>query len=66
MTKVKWSIIGLKGRYCESCMRTLREFRLQKYEILPMCREDLDLFLHNGDIDRVKKMMEGKHESQRT
>ncbi len=58
--EVKWKIVGLKGRYCNSCLITLRDFRLQRYDILPMCREDLDQFLHNGDMDRVKKMMQAK------
>lgn len=59
-TAPKWEIVPLKGRYCPDCVRSLRDFRLQKYEIVPMCRECLHEFLTNGDMDRVRRMMARK------
>jgi len=57
MPEPKWGIVPLEGKYCRSCVDTLTRFRLRRYELLPMCREDLDQFLHNGDFDRTRDLM---------
>ncbi len=57
MPEPKWGIVPLEGKYCRSCVQSLRDFRMHKYEIVPMCREDLDQFLRNGDIEIVRKLM---------
>ena len=62
----RWKIVGLEGRYCNNCVKSLVDFRAKRYEILPMCNDDLDQFLHNGDVQRIQKMMEEKHESNGT
>lgn len=66
MIAAKWEIVGLKGRYCPDCVRSLRDFRLQRYSIVPMCRECLHEFLTNGDMKRVEKMIGGKNESEQS
>jgi hypothetical protein len=64
MTEPKWQIIPLKGRYCHNCVKSLRDFRLAMFAIVVMCREDQEQFLHNGDVEIVRKLMEEKHESK--
>ncbi len=62
----KWEIVGLVGHYCSNCVQTLIKFRCRSNEILAMCHEDLDQFLHNGDYDRVGEMIKRgeQHESK--
>lgn len=57
MPEPKWGVVPLKGKYCHSCVDTLTNFRLRRYEILPMCREDLDQLMHNGDFQRIRDLM---------
>lgn len=64
MTPPKWAVVPLKGKYCADCVKSLRYFRLQRYQVLPMCRECLHEFLMNGDMERVRKLMGGKNESE--
>lgn len=59
----RWEIVPLKGRYCPDCVQSLRDFRLAKYAIVPMCRECLHEFLTNGDRERVHRMMVEKEKS---
>lgn len=57
MPEPKWAIVPLKGKYCRNCVDTLTSFRLRRYAILPMCREDFEQFMRNGDMDRTRDLM---------
>lgn len=46
-------IEGLEGDYCNDCIDSLCRYKLEPGSIVPMCREDLDKFLRNGDYERV-------------
>lgn len=59
-------IKGLVGEYCGECTESLTRYTLAVGAIVPMCHEDLDTFLHNGDYEKVSKMAKEKAWNQIT
>jgi hypothetical protein len=53
-------VVGLVGHYCPLCVASMRSYLIAEHSIVPMCREDLDQILHNGDMGRITKMLEAK------
>jgi hypothetical protein len=54
------AIEGLVGDYCPLCVASMRGWMIAVHSIIPMCREDLDKLLHNGDMQRITKMLEAQ------
>jgi len=59
-------IKGLRGEYCGECVESLTRYTLNMGAIVPMCRADLDTFLHNGDYETVSKTVKEKSNAGRT
>jgi hypothetical protein len=48
----------LQGDYCPPCCESLAKYILKPGSIVPMCREDLAVFMKNGDYDKVCEMVQ--------
>jgi hypothetical protein len=56
----------LVGNYCSLCTRSLVDFQLAKYSIVIMCQPDQEQLLHNGDMERLSKLIDQKETSNAT